>query len=208
MSVWKKHGIITGIKPAGGGWRFPQKLPDGSNLWRYAQSADDLLNQVMTLRVENAMPMGDPVSDICAYIRANSPVNDAFRFGRPQHGEVKTTSVREIVPLLERMKIWLVAMARRHVKLLREDDAYKRGEICASCPQNIKWQTSCDSCNSDIDYRSNNLRQRPKFLLDKKLRGCRLYGFPCQSAIFIDRDNLPPRHDKAPDACWIGKNEP
>jgi hypothetical protein len=206
MNIWKKHGIISGMKPANGGWKFPQRMADGTNQWLSADSADKLLEKVQIVRIENAMPIGDPARDIAEYIRVHSPANDAFRYGRPQ-GAPQVTHVREIVSLIERMKIWLVGTAKRSVTLVREDDALSRGNICAQCPQNIRWETSCDSCNSDIVYRSNNLRQRPKFSLDKKLRGCRLHGFPCQSAIFIDRDNLPPRHEKAPDACWIGKTQ-
>lgn len=191
------------MRPALGGWEFPQPY-NGGTVPLSGNDAEDLLENVTTFRIENGLPLGEPAREIAEYIKAKSPGNNGGRRAAIQ--EPVVSHLRAIVPMIEHCKVWLVAMLKRKdIVLVREDEANDRAQVCQGCPQNISWRTSCGGCNDDIDYKSNTLRQRPRSTLDKKLRACRLHRFPLQSAIFIDRDQLPPRHDNAPELCWVRK---
>jgi len=197
------HGVIDGIKPTGGGWRYLQAHQDTT--WRIpaegsANSAEDLVKQVESFRATNGIEIGDPFADVCDFIKKVSPRNDRWqgrKIGQPR--------VREITPLIQDLRMWCDNIAIAKPRFIFIDDARQRARTCMTCAQNVRWQVSgCGACNEEVERRSYLLRQaRSVPPEDDALRACRLHRVHLPSAVHLDRDFLPPRHVDAPMPCWM-----
>jgi len=195
------YGVSTGILPHGGGgqWHYQQ---EGLEEIIYADSPESLCKKILRHRLDRGVAVGNIEQDVAEFIKRVSPQNDRFRRHAAQlvHSEPKA---KPITPLIERIKEWLVSKQGKISKLTDQFEAVRRGEICAQCPQNIPWRTSCGECNSDIDYRVNMVRQRTEFQMDKKLRACRLHNLALQAAVLLDQEELPEKKESAPAYCWL-----
>lgn len=198
-------GVITALKPIGGGWRYMQSTQGRFERIPHEGSADTgavLVEQVRQFRINEGIDIGDPVYDVADYIRKVSPPNDKYK-GRAQLGVER---VREIKPLIQVCREWLDATAARLPEKTDLDDATARAGVCQHCKHNVAWEVSaCSDCNAAVTYKGICLRGRTEFAGDGFLRACRLHGVHLPTAIFIDRAFLPPRHEQAPEACWVPK---
>jgi len=195
-------GVIDGVKPIGGGWRYLQ-VHQGET-WRIpaegsAKSAEVLVKQVIDFRVSAGIELGDPFRDVCDFILKVSPPNDRWK------GRVKgSVRVREITPMIQHMREWCDRTAMAKPRFVLNEEAHKRAIVCMLCPQNIRWETEgCGSCNDEIHRRSYLLRQARSVPEDEALRACRLHRLHLPSAVHLDRDFLPNRHVDAPIECWV-----
>lgn len=191
------YGLTTGVIPVGD-WEYQQAIDGGLHQCK-AQDFEGLVAEVLRFRIDNNLTIGDAAADVADYTRRKSPQND---LRRKAGGQFQPAQQRPITPLAERMKHLLHGLNNKQVAKVDIDEANRRAAICDKCPQNIKWESTCSSCNEDIRYRSNLLRGRTSFPYDEKLRGCRLHALNLQSAVFM-ADNLPARDDKAPGFCWL-----
>lgn len=200
----KDLDIIEDLKPIGGGWRYMQLARDGSfhrvPVTGGAPTARKLVEMVRQYRINEGINMGDPERDIADYIRKVSPNNDRFRgkggvLGRPR--------AADYVPPIQRIREWVDSMSPRKPRLVGIEEATPRAQACIGCPQNIRWKTPCGECNEAVDYAGYTMRGLAVYELDEALHGCRLHGIHLPSAIFIDRDDLPPRVPTAPAYCWL-----
>jgi hypothetical protein len=197
------HGLISAVKPIGGGWRYLQ-VHQGQT-WRIpaegsAKSAEVLVQQVTDFRVANGIALGDPFADVVDFIRKVSPNNDRWQgrvVGQPR--------AHEITPLIQDLRVWIDKTATDKPRFILTDEARDRARICMTCPQNIRWELSgCGACNEEIHIRSYQLRQAKTVPPEEDaLRGCRLHRIELKAAVHLDRDFLPQRHTDAPPQCWI-----
>lgn len=198
------YGIHTAFTPPGG-WHYMQPLADGS-LFRIpakhgAMTDADLVRMVTLFRAQNRIDQGDVGWDVANYIRTNFPRHD--RTTRNPEALPKRRHKPGFRPLIEKIADWLRFEVTGNPKLLIEDEADARAEICAACPNNVQWKTLCVPCVEDVAMRAMNLRQRAIYKHDDKLRGCRLHALHLGAAVFIDREALPPVNGDAPSACWL-----
>jgi len=200
-------GVIDGVKPIGGGWRYLQVFQ--GQTWRIpaegsAKSAEDLVKQVTDFRVSAGIELGDPFHDVVEFIRKASPPNDRWK-GRNK-GEVVR---REITPMIQHLREWCDVTATKKPRFVLNEEASDRARVCLTCPQNIRWEvTGCGTCNDEIYRRSYLLRQARSVPEEDALCACRLHRVHLRSAVHLDRDFLPPRHTDAPVACWMHKGDP
>lgn len=197
-----ESGVIDGIKPTGGGWRYEE--PFAGRIWRIphegsAKTAEALVEAVKAFRLANGLPAGDPFYDVCEYIKKVSPRNDRWKgraIGQPRR--------RDIAPIIHELRQWIDATAQAKPRFVLNEDAANRALVCITCPQNIRWEVSgCGACNEDIETRSYALRQARKSPGELALKACRLHRVHLPAAITLDRDFLPARHPDAPPPCWV-----
>lgn len=187
------------------GWHYEQTMKDGGvqRIPPKGCAGDDvqLVKQVKQFRAGAHIDLGEPEVDIAAYIKQHSPINDRYpgRLRRPE----TAPRIRSIKPLIERVRDWLLFLQPKQPRLLIEDDAKRRGRICANCPQNIEWKTGCLPCCDEIVQRGRHVRQRIDYPYADALRGCRAHGFYLPTAVFIDRDALGDTGAQAPEECWM-----
>lgn len=202
------QGIITGLKPLGG-WRYPQPFngsfshiePTHAPNGHYPNYGEKLLAAVILFRQTHAIPPGEPERDVAEFIRRASPQNDYYHGKLPD--VIGKPRLKSITPLIEDLRNWIETEILLRPALVNVLDATDRAQICIKCPQNIKWRTSCGECNDKVDQRGIVLRGFVNFDYDPALLGCRVHRIALQPAVFIDRDFLPKRSDKAPSHCWI-----
>lgn len=205
-----EHGIITGLKPVGG-WRYPQPfagtfhtiLPEHAPKGHYSTHGDKLVAAVALFRRTHGIAEGEPERDVAEFIRRASPQNDFYRGKVPD--EIGKPRVRPITPLIQEIRGWIEDTILRKPDLVNALDAADRAQVCIRCPQNVKWKIDCAPCNAEVDQRGIILRAEVTFDYDPALLACRLHKLALQAAVFLDRDFLPPRHEKAPESCWIPK---
>lgn len=195
------YGISTGVLPTGGGGEWVYKQEGLQELLR-APDPQKLCQLIMAHRINAGKPVGNVEEDLADFIRKTSPQNDRFR--RQSHALIATPKAKPIQPLIERIKAWLISKQEKKVPKLTDNfTAMQRAEVCATCPQNIPWETSCGECNSDVRFRGNIVRQNTQFALDKKLRACRKANLYLQAAVMLDQDELPKKQDDYPSNCWL-----
>lgn len=199
------YGILEGVIPNGGGWRFPYPKELSERLadpFIRADSFQSLIGKVRVFRIEGGHDIGDVEFDVAEYIKAVSPANDRYKGKRKFEPSIEGR--KEYRPPIKRITEWLVGMSRkRDLRMLNDFDAAERVPACAKCPHNIEWRTKCAPCVSDVEFRSKNLRGRPIFAPDDKLGACRLHDVLLNAAVFLDQDHLPTRHNEAPADCFM-----
>lgn len=199
----ESYGITIAVMPIGG-WRYIQELPQGGTQRIPARGCAGtdakLVEQVKMFRVNAGIDLGDVASDVAEFIKRESPINDRF----PKRPKKPSTHTEEkFRPYIERIKDWLLQISVKQPRLLIEDEADERAEVCMKCPQNVPWKTGCLPCCEAVVSRGQNVRQRPGYKHDKSLGACRLHDLYLASAVFIDRDDLPQTNPNAPEACWM-----
>lgn len=203
MATLEDHGVIATLTPIGG-WFFQQlyagemfRIPHAGA----AETGEALIAQVIQFRVNVNLPLGDPVYDVAQFTKARSPQND--RYAGRQIGQPRTEP-RE--PIIKALRDWLEGLAQTKPELCGIDEANERAAICQTCPQNIKWQLeTCGACNEALVEQGLFMRRRVSYAPDVALKACRLHKIYLPTAVFIDRDALPQRHQDAPAGCWVGK---
>lgn len=199
----KAYGVIDGIVPIGGGWRYEQpykgelhRIPTAGD----AGSSHRLVEMVKRFRINQHIDMGDVEGDVAEYIKKESPINNRF----PKRAEKRAAEAGRIKhrPLIERIRDNLLVHGSKTPRLLLIDEVERRTEICLKCPQNIKWMTGCIPCCDEITSRGQNLRQQAVAPSDA-LRACRLHDYYLPAITFLDRDELGNAHIDAPAYCWM-----
>jgi hypothetical protein len=197
------YGLITSVMPTGG-WCFPQPLNNGGEQRippkGCAGTFEALCHQITTFRANNHIDIGDVESEASAYIRRVSPISDKYP-GREFKGHSEAPEKRKGV--FYRVRDWIRSVEPKRPKLILEEEAKERAEICHGCRQNVEWKGACIPCHKDVSSRGQNLRQRPSSPFADKLKACRCHNFYLPASVFIDRDFLGPRNPNAPTECWM-----
>ncbi len=197
------YGLKTGVMPVGGWYYIQTNRDGGTQRLPYkgcAGTGQALVSLVKDYRIQAHIDLGDAEGDVAEFIKRNSPMNDRFPNKTPKKAKGNIQGFR---PLIERILEWLLQVGAKEPRLLIEDEADARAEICLKCPQNVDWRTGCAPCCEKIVSRAQNLRQRPKYKHDDQLGACRLHDLKISAAVFIDRDDLPPVNPNAPAECWM-----
>lgn len=202
----EKFAVITGVQPIGG-WRYLQPLSDGTTqrlpIQGCAGTDSNLVSQVKAFRIQAGIDYGDPEADVAEFIKTVSPINNRFPQRPHQASKIQIEQARGFRPYIERIKTWLHQMSGKQPRLLIEDEADARADVCMGCPHNVKWAVGCVPCNEAIKSRGQNIRQRPRYKHDSKLGACRLHDLHISTAVFLDREALPSINPNAPQNCWL-----
>lgn len=163
---------------------------------------DRLVDLVRNFRAHANIPLGNPELDVAEYIKRVSPANDRFP-KRKKVSQERITKTEAKRPLINRITDWMLTLGPKRPRLLIEDEATARADVCAGCSQNVRWQIKCAPCNEDVVSRGQNLRQRPGDEAADKLGACRLHNFFLPAAVYVDRDSLGDAAEQSPAQCWM-----
>lgn len=162
-----------------------------------------LINNLTEYRRANRLKIGNPEKDVDDWLAAKSPTYlPPLSKGRVVEPKDKPTS------LLDRVKAWLANRKYGKIKLKYVDraEADRRANICARCPQNRQWRSSCAPCVREIEHDAVVVGQNHLSALHDRLLACNIAGHENGVAVWLDESSLKHRVNyKLPSFCWLGK---
>jgi hypothetical protein len=227
MSV--HNGLAANVVPPNG-FHFIQILKDGkTHKIEGAASWQELENQVLRFRLEQislvAPERADPehvAEDIHDYICRNYPTScvDKRAFAdlnRPhgtgagftngstggEHESAGDQTFRKFIPLIQRIAEWLGQLGQEPKPFTTPAEADRRAAICMTCPQNLRFETSCGPCNQNVRMETIRILGTRKTRHDQNLLGCRAIGWTNRIAVWLDTDKI--ESQSLPDKCWCKK---
>lgn len=202
-----EYGIVTSIMPPRG-WHYPQVLSSGQSVELKGFTFEMLLENMLEFRRRHPELCGGSGSatiesvrsDLKHYLCSHFKQNCADSHASPMIGIGVTKSVSYARPI-DKAGDWLAKVAQSRLDFVEPAEAARRAQICAACPQNIKWQTGCAPCNDNISVRVQNLRGSRATPYDRHLFVCRVFGHLNEAAVWLadtqsSSDQLPPS------VCW------
>jgi hypothetical protein len=208
MSV--EFGIVTSVVPPGS-WHYPQLLNSGQTVRISGFSFEQLLENMLDFRRRHIELCGAASAtiervraDLKDYFCAHFPQNCADAKSAP--ASVQGVGIAKYRPPIEKGADWISRAALdRHV-FVDLAVAGHRAEICAICPQNVRWQTGCTSCNDNVAIRIQNIKGNLRTPYDRSLHSCRVFGHLNEVAVWLvnthsSSENPPPAN------CWKAKDE-
>jgi len=207
-----EYGIITSVMPPSG-WHYPQKLSSGEEVRLTGFTFEMLLDAMLDFRrrhpelcggSSNAtieMVRADLKHYLCSHFRQNcadSPMSPAITAGV---GIGMPTGQRYHTPI-DRAGDWLARIGHQRLEKVDPALAAHRAQICASCPQNVRWATPCAPCNDSILVRIQNAKGSLATPYDRHLQVCRVYGHTNEVAVWLVDTNHLPTEQLPPPPCW------
>lgn len=162
-----------------------------------ASGLNALINSVADYRKRNGMPMGDPHTEVTVQICSRQPglCRDSQQVS-PPGPFIKADLGKKVLNWIQRM----VGDKRAgNLRKISDQEALKRGEICARCPKQVGLPLTCGRCLDDIA----KLRRA---LLDGKdpvhqgLGACSIFDDDLQTVIHFETGKAP--NTDIPDYCW------
>jgi hypothetical protein len=179
------------VVPAGG-YKFLQRLPNGTFKQFVGLSPDNLLKQVTEFRINNNISIENLEGEIRQGISA--PVHQPYSDGRS---------------LRERVSGWKTNRQYRKLNFVSEQEAEKRAAICAQCPWNkLNYADACIECYNHVERDLYAMRQGKTTSKDSGLGACEIYGHDNKTACVLTDTHLRHHVDKdakAPNFCWLKK---
>jgi hypothetical protein len=190
------------------GWHFNQPLNDGT-LQRLPPvegsigAYEELLQYVLTWRLENNYPVGDVRGDVDNYICTNFPrqcnqisiqsydVLDNFLKNPP--------GTRFIDKIID----WATGYAYRTVEVVHKATADQRSLSCIGCQYNKDWENSCPQCVTKAYQLLGLIRKGKEAERWRKLKACHLFGHCNRTAVWLKKKELPLSSHVPPPNCWI-----
>lgn len=210
-----EYGIITSVMPPQG-WHYPQVLSNGEKVRLTGFTFEMLLEAMLDFRrrhpdlcggSHNAtieMVRADLKHYLCSHFRQNCADSPSSPSITASQSVVQNRSTRR--PLIERSADWLAKIAHHRLEKVDGALASSRAQICAMCPQNIRWATPCAPCNDNILVRVQNAKGSAATPYDRRLLSCHYHGFINEVSVWLANpmSNAAP-DQRQPDICWVGK---
>jgi hypothetical protein len=96
---------------------------------------------------------------------------------------------------------WLARISTMPLEHVDAALAAQRAQICASCPQNVQWQTGCGPCNDNVNVRTQIAKGSLATPYDRNLFVCRIFGTHNAVAVWL-KDTFSNSDQKPPPICW------
>ena len=195
--------VIQGII-CPGGWHYPIDERTRIN----APDFQRLVEMIADYRVSNMLPLGDPLKDAEDYICAKWP-HMCHKAGPNAHVSISIVELPKasgigVMTLVDRMIKWLEEMTNGVSMdiIVLEPEARRRADICASCPNNVKWKTGCGTCNDNIERISGIVRMGRRLLKNPRLKACSVTAMELKAAVWLRKDRVKSDAPNLPDWCW------
>ena len=173
------------VVPAGGGFRFMQRLPNGGYHTFLENDPEALFKVVLDFRKDNNLPIGDLKAELARGISA--PI---------------LPKLQESRSLRERVTAWLVNKQFGIVKYVSPEEATKRAELAMKCPYNIvNYADECLECYNSTLRGLYAIRQGRSTKYDNFLGACKHCGYDNQTAVHLQASCLPNTTGQ-PRPCW------
>lgn len=205
MSV--EYGIVTSVVMPGG-WHYPQALSTGQSVKITAFSFEELLSNMLDFR-RNHMDLcgaesasieavrADLKTYLCAHFKQNCADAGGFLPAVTAGIGVKPDYKRPI----DRAGAWIAELGNTRTERVDYGLAGHRAQVCAQCPQNVRWATPCAPCNDNILVRIQQAKGSLYTPLDRQLFMCRLYGHINEVAVWLT-DTHSHSEEQPPPHCW------
>lgn len=167
---WKLKKPI--MKMPKSGWKYSEHNVEFSG-----EGIEDLIIQVSSFREVNRYPIGDPESDISAFLRKENPGMFFFE-------DEKQSSVEETNPIELKIREWVEEIRDTGVDIISKTFALERMEACISCDQSFPIHRDDLSYKAAIFASRGCCRGLPEI-------GCKKHCFDCSVAVSLSVDNLP-----------------
>jgi hypothetical protein len=204
-----EYGIITSVVPPQG-WHYPQQLSSGQSVRITGFSFEMLLEAMVDFRRRHPELCGgtaqatievvraDLKHYLCSHFRQNcadSPTSPTITSG---NGIGITSHYHSPI---DRAGDWLARIGHHRIEKVDAALASHRAQICAQCPQNIRWATPCAPCNDSILVRIQNAKGSLATPYDRSLQVCRIYGHTNEVAVWL-ADTHSSSEQQPPPVCW------
>jgi hypothetical protein len=206
-----EFGIVTSIVPPGS-WHYPQAIPGGV-IKITGFSFEQLLDNMLDFRRRHIELCGAESAyieivraDLKKYLCAHFPANCADSRVAPQGAVGAAITTREYHRPIDRAANWLAEVGKSRQEFVDHALAEQRAQICAQCPQNIRWATPCAPCNETVEVRTQRLKGNMHTPYDRNLFMCRVYGHVNEVAVWMKDTHSSPIHP-APAHCWKAQED-
>ena len=209
MSV--QFGIITSVVPPRG-WKYPQLVDGGQAIEIIGYSFEQLIENIAEFRRRHPdlcggtekSQIGVVREDYRAYVCKHFRQNCASGVNTPavQTGGIGMTNY---VSPINKAADWLAALGNTRPEYVDAALAAQRAQVCAQCPQNVRWETPCAPCNDNIRIRSHNAKGSLSTPYDRNLAVCRVFGHMNEVAVWLSRPGNNPQ-SQPPAVCWNQDN--
>lgn len=201
------HGVQTGMTLPGG-WVYPQAIREAKEpVPITGQGYDDLVSKMLSFRLRS-LDLVEPASatpsrvaeDLRAYVCEKFPQHCAEPQGAFQ-GAPAPVPPSDFKPLITRIGEWLTSVSGRFAGFVDPSQADERAKVCADCRFNIRWETSCGPCVSQVRHYALVIKGNRKTTVDDDLQGCRAYGHHNPVAVWL-KDVAETPLITPPERCW------
>jgi hypothetical protein len=184
---------IDQIRVPPGGWHFFE-----AGIRYDAPTYQELYQKLLKIRLNNRQPFDRLQEEINNYIASISPTHTIRTI--PQ-------VIRKEKSLSDRIYNWacnLYDMFRPHKQQTPLHEANIRGEVCASCPHNLRYKSSCGSCANQTDRLLTAVKNGRHSTYEHRLGGCNVLGIDLSTAVLLEDDMLGDKSNdsRLPDNCW------
>lgn len=209
MSV--QFGIITSVVPPRG-WKYPQVLSSGQTVEVIGYSFEQLMENISEFRRRHSdlcggvgqAEIGVVREDYRTYVCKHFRQNCASSASTPtvQTGGIGVTNY---VSPINKAADWLAQLGNQRLEYIDAALAAQRAQVCAQCPQNVRWETPCQPCNDNIRVRSQNAKGSHSTPYDRNLAVCRVFGHLNEVAVWLSHPGSSPQ-SQPPAVCWLKDN--
>lgn len=196
-----------------GGWHYPQVLSSGENVKLTGFTFEQLLESMLSFRLRHPDLCGgshnatiesvrmDLKQYMCSHFRQNCADSPTSPSITARSSVVLNGSTRR--PLIERGSDWLAKISHHRLERVDAALAAQRAQICATCPQNIRWATPCAPCNDNVLVRVQNAKGSQATPYDRRLLSCHFHGWINELAVWLSdpMSNASP-DNQPPGVCW------
>jgi hypothetical protein len=204
-----EYGIITSVVPPQG-WHYPQQISNGQNVRITGFSFEMLLDAMLDFRRRHPELCGGTAqatmevvrADLKAYLCKHFRQNCADSPTSPTITSANGIGVtNRYQSPIDKAGDWLARIGHQRLERIDAALAAHRAQICASCPQNVRWATPCAPCNDSILVRIQNAKGSLATPYDRNLQVCRIYGHTNEVAVWL-ADTHSSSEQQPPPICW------
>lgn len=193
-----------------GGWHFLQPIEGGTTMRIEGQTYSQLEDRVFDFRIHNTdvIPSGssDRIrvrEDLRTQICSKFPEQCVGSWTIPERRETSRDHGTGYVAPIQRIEDWFKVISTKEIQWKDASRAYAAADACATCPQNIKWQTDCRPCSTAIEKRIMRYKGDRFTPLDHQLNACRIFGHHNSLAVWMQDTLSKPSGEEIPDHCWL-----
>lgn len=184
-----------------GGWHYKDETGLRIPLRGELPGAKEVISAIMSYRLENNIPVGDPQRDLEDYVCKNFPTWCRKGSGSPPIN-VNPVQGRNVDLVIT----WANALynTQGRLQLVPQREAEQRATICEQCPAQMMWENDCPPCVTSAQRLLSILRQGRDTAVGQAstLHGCSLYKWDNRTAVHIDKVHLNTPEVGAPPPCW------
>jgi hypothetical protein len=189
-----------------GGWHFISKDGYRIPLKSELPGPRDVIDAMVSYRLENNLPVGDPEGDLEEYVCNAYPT-----WCRRESGAPRPIQERPNLRNVDLVIGWANELYTKvgRLQLIPQKEAEERATICKACPKQMDWARDCPNCVTSAQRLLNILRQGKDTAVAQTadaVRGCSIYGWDNRTACHLDKQHLPQQPNPgAPAECWMNR---